>query len=303
MPTPLPSRSPFADDTPVTRTSAHTPAHEPAHKQARTPAFAQQRVSHDAASTASQPAGAAIHERVLSLVAARICGDAVGPQDGPCIDALSDAAVQSRSGFLRALARLQTARSLSDTDIVDAVVPAVARQLGDDWSRNRRSFAEVTIGTARLVATVRELSAHWTADAVADARAPRMAMYVPADEQHRLGASVAASRFRRLGVSVRMIVDCDTGEAARQIGAGEFDLVCISLATPERVEQTRRVVHMVRGSSNPTPPIIVGGPLQMQVDDLKSQVGADHAACEPEEALRLCGLMTGRTGEVAAAQA
>lgn len=242
------------------------------------------------------PTSAAVHARVLSVVAARICGAEADATSSPCIKALSDAVAQSDIAFQHALARLRTSRKLSDADVVDEVIPAVARQLGIDWHNNHRNFATVTIGTARLISTVRALSASWSADAFGDVRAPRIAMVVPEAEQHRLGAAVAASRFRRLGVSVQMIIGCSTAEAARTIAAGDFDMACISLATRERVEHARRMIQMLRRSASRVPPIVVGGAVHMDPFELRTQVGADHVASDPEEALRLCGITTGAAG-------
>ncbi|WP_201158464.1 cobalamin B12-binding domain-containing protein [Rhodobaculum claviforme] len=235
---------------------------------------------------------ASVHERVLASVAARICTATPARDDSPasCLTMLCDAVVTSDAALDTAFATLRRVHGLGDEDIVDCYIPAAACQLGDDWTENRRSFAEVTIGTARLIAAVRRLSERWAADGVADWRAPSMAMVVPEAEQHRLGAMIAASRFRRLGVSVQMLLGRPDAEVVACIHDGDFDFVSFSLATHERVEQTRRLIHMLRQNVTPLPPIVVGGAVGISSDEIKAQLGVDHVASDPEEALAMCGV-------------
>ena len=238
------------------------------------------------------PPAAGVHERVLTTVAARICGSTEGRGGGgdPCLQMLCDAVVLSDAAFDTVLARLRSQHGLNDEDLVDCYIPAAACQLGADWAENRRSFAEVTVGTARLIATVRTLGRRWAADAVADWRAPNMAMVVPEAEQHRLGAMIAASRFRRLGVSVQMLLGLPDAAIVARIREGDFDFVSFSLATQERVEQTRRLIQMLRKEVSRMPPVVAGGAVGVNADELKAQLGADHVVSDPEEALRLCGV-------------
>ena len=253
---------------------------------------------------------ASVHERVLTTVAARICtGQPAGARGAgtgtgqDCLEMLCDAVVTSETAFSAALARLRSHHGLRDEDLVDCYIPAAACQLGTDWSENRRSFAEVTIGTARLIAAVRELGRRWAADTVADWRAPNMAMVVPEAEQHRLGAMIAASRFRRLGVSVQMMLGQPDDAVVARIRDGGFDIISFSLATRERVEQTRHLIQMLRRTVADLPPIVVGGAAGGNADELKSQLGVDHVVSDPEDALRQCGVSipkpsdhTARTG-------
>lgn len=246
-----------------------------------------------------------VHEHVLAAVAARICNcdaeHAAPPADAgiSCLQMLCEAVVTSETAFDAALAQLRRLHGVSDEEIVDCYIPAVACQLGQDWAENRRSFAEVTIGTARLIAAVRDLSRRWTADSVADWRAPSIAMVVPEAEQHRLGAMIAASRFRRLGVSVQMLLGRSDDEVVAAVRNGAFDMISFSLATLERVEQTRRLIHMLRQSVPVVPPIVVGGAIGVRSEDLKLQLGADHVVSDPEEALRRCGVNVRRRGSAA----
>ena len=255
-------------------------------------------------SDGARPPAAMVHERVLNTVAARICGPENGREGGgdstSCLDILCDAVVTSDSAFSAALARLRSQHGLRDEDLVDCYIPAAACQLGTDWAENRRNFAEVTIGTARLIAAVRDLGRRWTADGVADWRGPSMAMVVPEAEQHRLGAMIAATRFRRMGVSVQMLLGRPDAEVIARIRDGGFDLVSFSLATRDRVEQTRHLIQMLRRDVEDLPPLVVGGAVGVNADELKAQLGADHVVSCPEEALRRCGVTIPKPPQTAA---
>lgn len=244
----------------------------------------------------SAPPAASIHERVLSAVAARICRSEGGADTQVCLEILCAAAVASETALDRALGQMRSQHGIDDAEIVDCYIPAAACQLGADWMENRRSFAEVTIGTARLIRTVRDISAGWNADAAADWRAPVMLMVVPEAEQHRLGAMVAASRFRRMGVSVQMLLGGGAAEVVERARKGAFDVISFSLATRARVEETRRLIQMLRDTVSPLPPLVVGGAIGVGADELKAHLGVDHVASDPEEALRLCGVSIPKPG-------
>ena len=249
------------------------------------------------AATGDAPPAESIHARVLSVVASRICRqEDAGAGEASCLEILCDALVESESAFDRALGQLRSQHRLGDEEIVDCYIPAIACQLGSDWAENRRSFSEVTIGTARLIAAVRDLSRRWTADSVADWNAPAIVMVVPETEQHRLGAMIAATRFRRLGVSVQMLLGRSDEEIVAAVRNGAFDMISFSLATLERVEQTRRLIHMLRHIVSSVPPIVVGGAIGVRSEDLKMQLGADHVVSDPEEALRRCGVSVPKPG-------
>lgn len=253
-----------------------------------------------AATAGDAPPAQSIHARVLSVVASRICrADGKASEESSCLDMLCDALVESDAAFDRALGQLRSQHRLGDEEIVDCYIPAIACQLGSDWTGNRRSFSDVTIGTARLIAAVRDLSRRWTADSVADWNAPSIVMVVPEAEQHRLGAMIAATRFRRLGVSVQMLLGRSDEDVAAAVRNGAFDMISFSLATLERVEQTRRLIHMLRHTVPSVPPIVVGGAIGVRSEDLKLQLGADHVLSDPEEALRRCGVSVPKPGSAA----
>ena len=171
---------------------------------------------------------------------------------------------------------------IGDDAIVDEYVPEVARRLGVDWVENRLSFAEVTMGAARLQAIVRDL--HPAGDSGAGERVA-IAVYAAPGENHTLGATVAAHQLRRLGVSVRLTLD---GEDPMQ--PGNFDAVFVSVATTAALVQLAPFVENLRQTFGA--PVVVGGPAVERAGDAKGVTRADHATTDCKEALRLCGLET-----------
>jgi MerR family transcriptional regulator, light-induced transcriptional regulator len=78
-------------------------------------------------------------------------------------------------------------------DIADFYVPEVARRLGAAWCEDRTSFADVTVGTARLQGLLREIGPDWFSDARLGDRPPVCVLVVVSrDEFHTLGAMVLA---------------------------------------------------------------------------------------------------------------
>ncbi|MEO0831017.1 MAG: cobalamin-dependent protein [Pseudomonadota bacterium] len=174
-------------------------------------------------------------------------------------------------------------------DLIDVHIPTVARWLGAEWCSNGMSFAEVSIGCARLQGLVRDLDSR-----IALKRpwpdGPSVLLVIPPDTYHTLGAMVTLSRLRRLGVSVRLLIIRDVVELVELVREQRFDMIAISASGAERLEMLRMLVKNARTGSVPPPPVVVGGSVLEQEPNIAILIGADHSSGDPEEALRLCGL-------------
>lgn len=247
----------------------------------------------------SEPATArprVLPQEVLDTVRGRLGRpSAVTASEEQVLDDLCSAIVTGETAFDQALARLRLQRDLTDGDVVDSLIPALARRLGDDWSSNRRGFADVTVGTCRLMSVLRRMSRDWAADSSSNWRAPRIAMIALRDEQHVLGMLVATSRFRRAGVSVQMLTGRDDAELCDVVGQGGYDAVTLSIGTLERVEPARKFIKMLRQNVEECPTVIAGGAVFGEADAIRASLGADHFTCDPDEAIRLC--LMNRNGE------
>lgn len=120
---------------------------------------------------------------------------------------LEELSVAVRSGdgtHHRAIVRDMVEARIRPEDIADFYIPEVARRLGAAWCEDGLSFADVTIGTARLQGLLKEIGSHWTDDRRLDPDAPVVLVVVLADEFHTLGAMVLCGQLSRIGVSVKL---------------------------------------------------------------------------------------------------
>ncbi|MEX5727644.1 methanogenic corrinoid protein MtbC1 [Rhodovulum iodosum] len=229
--------------------------------------------------------------KVLSVLASKasLSDHAV---DGEILDKFC-AAILQRSATIDAgaLAELR-ANGLSISIILDGYIPEAARALGQRWADDELSFAEVTIGVARLQAILRDLGRLWTMDGAADPKAPNIMIVVPLDEFHTLGGMTAASQFRRLGLSVCLCLGLPEDEILQKLGTRRFDMIALSASASAKLDSLHNLVKNVRQASAWAAPIVLGGTVLERGKDVKALTGVDFATSDPKEALRLCGLKT-----------
>ncbi|MEM6276998.1 MAG: cobalamin B12-binding domain-containing protein [Pseudomonadota bacterium] len=225
--------------------------------------------------------------QVLSLVAANSQA-ARGVLRQDLLDDLI-AAVQDYDSASRisVLERFRAA-GIRPATIIDRYLPEAARELGAAWCEDNMSFADVTIGSARLQSMLRDLRA----PQVTDPAALSVLIVVPQDAYHTLGATVVADQLRRLGVAPRTAMGIAPLDLAELVESHDFNAVMISAATSERLETLRELVNCVRAASRAPVPIIVGGTVTEKDTDIRTLTGADYVSNNPEEALQACGLMT-----------
>ncbi|MCF6446018.1 B12-binding domain-containing protein [Nereida sp. MMG025] len=180
---------------------------------------------------------------------------------------------------------------LSATDICETYIPSAARVLGERWCTDQVSFADVTIGVARLQGMLRDLMPEAELlSAMKVGKSPVVLMVVPEGEYHTLGAMVTARKLRRNGVSVKLIMDRPVAEVAALVEQVDFDAVMVSLSSGERLEVMRQFVLHIRKVAGDALPILIGGPVANEQVDVKSLTGADHVENDPIKALLSCGL-------------
>ena len=240
----------------------------------------------------------ALASRALSVVASR-GGRGTRPlREGFVFEMQNVALSFERRSFAPVLGRM-TEAGIGPEEIADRYVPALARRLGDLWCEDEMSFAEVTIGTARLMGLLRDLGPEWRADVTLDGDAGAVLLLVAHDVHHTLGATVLAGQLRRRGLSVRSGIGLRPEEVGRLLVQARFDAVFVSSSRGENLETLRKLVDCVRKAASPVPPIVLGGTILDVHDlaDLKALVGADLVTCDSDEALEICGLtIPSRTG-------
>ncbi len=226
--------------------------------------------------------------RALSDVAARYPRWKRGISEAH-VDRLMGAVMGRSEESYRPVARRMLSGGIAPETIADEYIPAVARRMGEEWTQDTASFADVTIGSARLQSMLRDLSTCWTADRM-DTTGSAMVI-VPQNVHHTLGASVLTTQLRRTGISVRLCVGMDPRALKVALDHGEFDAVIISASINERIDMVRTIVdlaHSATGSKRP--PVILGGTILDQRVNVQRVTGADLATVDLREAMEFCGL-------------
>jgi MerR family transcriptional regulator, light-induced transcriptional regulator len=193
------------------------------------------------------------------------------------------------------------AAGISDSDIADRYIPAVARRLGDQWCADETGFADVTIGTARLQGLLRDLGPEWRADHAAPADAPCVIIAVGSEVYHTLGAVLLAGQLRRAGLSVRLQLGARPEDLTLLLRRLQVQAVLLSASCGESLESLRKLVDAVRTGPGPVPPVVIGGTITTMGQDgvdIAALTGADHVTNDPDKALALCGIKTSVTTDI-----
>jgi len=184
---------------------------------------------------------------------------------------------------------------VSGAAVADLYIPEVARRLGAAWEADCLSFANVTMGVARLQAILREIGAAWAADRGGAVDGAMLLLILPQGEQHTLGAMVLAGRLRRMGISVAMKIAPSPGELAQFVAERNFDGALLSIACNDRLETCRRLVKTLKESSKGALKVAVGGAILHAEEDVRRLTGADMVTNDILKALQVMGVAVGRT--------
>lgn len=223
---------------------------------------------------------------VLNVTAARQAESLVSG----FVDALHDAALDPQAGSFQPILDDLHAAHVSDAQIADLYLPAVARKLGTEWSADNKTFSEVTIGVARLQRLLYELGPEWRADTVQRFDAPTVLVLTGSKADHTFGARIILGQLRRRGLSVRLALGLRPDQIKALMDSAHFDAVMISASLAEDLGTLRALIEAVRSSSSPTPPIVLGGSVCALEADVKAKTGADFVTSEIDDAIRFCAL-------------
>lgn len=226
--------------------------------------------------------------QVQTLFARR--GGDPGAPDEALLQQLEAAVLGSDPEARRAVVIAMKRLGIPWEQIADVYIPETSRRLGDQWCDDELSFAEVTMGSARLQAMLREFGPQRSDGTRGDPMAPNALLVVPRNEDHTLGAMVLAEQLRRGGVSVRLSLGQEAAAVAALVCGKRFDAIMISASSSVRLETVCNLVKKIRASARPVPPIALGGTILDTDRDAKAITGVDHATCDVQEAIRLCAL-------------
>lgn len=202
---------------------------------------------------------------------------------------LCDACVHPEESQRHAAVAQLIASGVPSAEIADRYVPLAARLLGEAWVDDTLSFSEVTIGAARLQEIVRAFGRN-LGGSVTIPLGHRVLMVIPPDEDHTLGAFVAANQFRRYGLWVHLAIGQSVGEIAETVRTQNFDMIGISGAGLRALESVRHLVETVKESCPTSAPVVVGGNVCNVDMHVQEFTGADFVTTSPRQALGFCGL-------------
>ena len=172
-----------------------------------------------------------------------------------------------------------------DAIYLDLLVPT-ARLLGEFWSDDQVSFADVTIALGKLQQVVRELSLHGSVDSGAASNG-RAALFAPAPgEQHTFGLVIIEEFYRRAGWRTWTELSGAIEEILGAVQTHRFDLFGMSASSDERLDQIAPMIMSIRRASrNRDIRVMVGGRLFVERPDLVAKIGADVMATDARDAV------------------
>lgn len=173
---------------------------------------------------------------------------------------------------------------------VDIYVPAAVRQIGAAWHEDELDVLEATVAVSRLQNLVRELGRAWRADSQADHGDGSILMIVPEGEQHTLGAMIATTQLRRVGVSVAVQFAPSWSAIEDKIAARHFDAVFMSIGNHDSLEIGANIVRTMERRMKERLPVVVGGSIPLDMDVVRRTVRADFASQDVRAALDFLGL-------------
>ena len=176
----------------------------------------------------------------------------------------------------RTLACLRSDR-VTDVAIFTVYVPQAARLLGDMWLEDGLSFAEVSVGAARLQSLVRRVEderRRRTERRSAEASPLRLMIVVPGDDQHTLGAVTLSVLRRHADDEVALRFNPRADDLARDLTRFGHDAVILSCSTGESLRAASHLLARLRADVPHPPVLALGGPAIAHLDGTDA-AGAD----------------------------
>lgn len=194
-----------------------------------------------------------------------LCEALVGGTDERCLELVEDLRVEGASLRTIYLAYLGGAASL----------------LGEWWTQDRVSFAEVTIGVGRMYAILRALRPVFSEDSVIKTR--RAVFAAVPGEQHVLGVSIAAEMFKARGWEISLRTGESHDELVDAIGESDVPFIGLTSAGKSTALPLARLVVALR-VRRPDAFILVSGHLVDADLGLVDLSGADYVAADVQTA-------------------
>ncbi len=171
---------------------------------------------------------------------------------------------------------------------LDLITPA-SRLIGAMWEADTCDFVLVTLALLRIQQVTYDLSPDFIREG-AEPSSRRVLVAPLPGSHHTLGAAMVADFFRRDGWDVFSTHDLNRAEMLRVVRKEWFDVVALSISTPNQLILASTLIGDIRKlSSNRGILVMVGGPLALSVPDLAARVGADIVTLDAKEAVDVAG--------------
>ena len=180
---------------------------------------------------------------------------------------------------------------ISPAMLADIYIPEAARRLGVYWEDDRVTFADVTIGVARLQAILRDISSGWAADAKTDGGLGGAVLLLLAEkEHHTLGPLVLTGQLRRRGVSVCLQLASSDSKWKYLLHERHFDGVIVSVGWEGKLSAAQSLVKSLKQMTKSKLPIAVGGAVLTRNSAIVECKGADIVTNDLDKVLKVFGL-------------
>lgn len=242
--------------------------------------------------SAQSPLGERDRSNVIVQLVSALLSDSSQPTRKARPDVLNMLIRAMRSGDAQLISMLNAEirrHQISPEIIVDVYVPEAAAAVGALWHDEQMDILSATITFARLQTLLRSSAQNWHADDVAGTRGSVLMLSLEND-QHVLGALVATSQFRRLGISVTVCLAVNERRAVTEALAEPYDAVCISIGNETSLESVAKLVKALKSANKTCPPILVGGSIPKDLALVAEATGADLVTKDTAEAVKFLKL-------------
>ncbi len=197
--------------------------------------------------------------------------------------------VRTENGVENGLALVQSAIAAGvpvEAIYLDVLAPA-ARRLGEMWTNDDCSFAEVTMGLCRLQRMMRALAHMAEQGELSDPRPTRRVLLasVP-NEQHSFGLLMLEEFFRRASWDVDTLSGTGRSQILRTVALSKPAVVGLSASVDDNVDGMARLVDDIRDASGDQRLIVmVGGRFFNDNPEQVATVGGDFTAVDGRQAI------------------
>ena len=186
------------------------------------------------------------------------------------------------------ISKLRSSGVSLQTIYLDLLAPT-ARRLGVLWETDQMSFTMVTIAVARMHQVLLQFSPCFRATDSEDVDGHNSAVIVPVPgEQHTFGLFMAVEFFRRGGWNVWSGTPDGPQSLIDLVRNNHFDMIGFSVSSDRHLDQLAGYIRNIRAQSrNAKIKVLLGGRIFAEQAQLHEEYGADAAAVDGEQGVRI----------------